>query len=75
MARIPPVALLLGLVAAAGAAAAADPDWAVLAGHDTVIVETVDADGQARDTTVWLAVVDGVGYVRTSNTSSWWTES
>jgi hypothetical protein len=36
-----------------------------------VVVETVDADGSARETTVWLVVVDGEGYVRTSGGSRW----
>jgi len=71
LARIPLVFLALGLFAAADGAGAAAPDWTALAALDTVVVETVDEDGAARDTTVWLAVVDGVGYVRTSDTSGW----
>ena len=46
------------------------PDWASLGEVDTVLVTTADADGEPRETTVWLAVVDGTGYVRTG-TSTW----
>jgi hypothetical protein len=68
LARIP-VALALWLAVAAGAAAAAaPPDWAALDAEDTVVVVTADADGSARETTVWLAVLDGAGYVRTGST-------
>ena len=67
MARIPLAALALALVAA-GAAAAAVPDWGALRDVGTVVVATTDADGSARETTVWLAVVDGAGYVRTGST-------
>lgn len=67
MARLPLCALALGLLAA-GAAAAAAPDWAALEGLGTVVVATQDADGSARETTVWLAVVDGAGYLRTGST-------
>ena len=67
MARIPLAALALGLLVA-GAAAAAVPDWEALRDVGTVVVATTDADGSARETTVWLAVVDGAGYVRTGGT-------
>src|SRR5262249_10142227 len=67
LARIPLAALALGLLVA-GAAAAAVPDWEALRDVGTVVVATTDADGSARETTVWLAVVDGAGYVRTGST-------
>jgi hypothetical protein len=34
----------------------------------TVEVVTEDEDGSTRETTVWLAVVDGQGYIRTGST-------
>jgi hypothetical protein len=68
MARPPFLALVLGLVAAAGPASPATPDWGALRDLDTVVVVTSDEDGSARETTVWLAVVDGSGYVRTGGT-------
>src|SRR5512134_2485053 len=60
-------ALLSALVA--NAATATAPDWNAVAAVDTVEVVTTDEDGALRETTVWLAVVDGQGYVRTSDTS------
>jgi hypothetical protein len=44
------------------------PDWSALAGEDVIEVLTHDADGELRETKVWLAVVDGHGYVRTGDT-------
>jgi hypothetical protein len=68
MARTPLFALALGLLAAAGPASPAAPDWGALRDVDTVVVVTSDEDASARETTVWLAVVDGSGYVRTGST-------
>lgn len=62
--------LLLALLAAALPAAAAAPDWNALKDVQTVEIVTTDEDGSARDTTIWLAVVDGQGYIRTGN-STW----
>jgi hypothetical protein len=59
---------LLGALAASAASAAA-PDWNAVANVDTVEIVTTDEDGSARETTIWLAVVDGQGYIRTSDTS------
>jgi len=59
--------LALALLAAPLARAAA-PDWESLRELDTVTVVTHDQDGAERETTVWLAVVDGTGYVRTGST-------
>jgi hypothetical protein len=64
-----PAALPLLLALAAAPAAATAPDWNAVAAVDTVEVVTTDEDGALRETTVWLAVVDGEGYVRTSDTS------
>jgi hypothetical protein len=52
----------------AGAARAEPIDWNALAGEQTVVVLTKEADGAPRETTVWLAVVDGQGYLRTGDT-------
>jgi hypothetical protein len=65
-------ALLAGLVCATGARAdAAAPDWASLAEARTVRISTTDPNGKTRTRTVWLAVVDGQGYVRAGGTSRW----
>jgi hypothetical protein len=58
----PALAVLLGLVAAG--AFAESVDWDAHKGVGTVVIVTTDADGTARDTTIWLCVVDGQGYVR-----------
>lgn len=47
------------------------PDWAALAAIDTVDVVTTDEDGDVRETPIWLAVHEGVAYIRTSSGSSW----
>jgi hypothetical protein len=60
-------ALCAWLLATAPATAAA-PDWNAVAGENTVEVVTKNEDGSMRETTVWLAVVDGQGYLRTGNT-------
>jgi len=44
------------------------PNWDMLADLGTVEVVTADADGEARVTTIWLAVVDEQGYIRTGDT-------
>jgi len=63
------LALALGFVLfAAQARAQAIPDWTAHAAEEEVQVVTHDSDGELRDTTVWLAVVDGQGYVRTGDT-------
>jgi hypothetical protein len=51
--------------------AGASPDWNAVAATDTVQVLTKNQDGTPKETTVWLAVVDGQGYIRTGNTR-WW---
>ncbi len=59
----------LGLLVC-GPAAAEALDWARLRDVETVEVLTTDEDGATRETTVWLAVVAGAGYVRTGS-STW----
>jgi hypothetical protein len=53
----------------AAPASAGPPDWNAVADVRTVQVVTTDADGSPRDTKVWLAVVDGQGYIRTGGTT------
>jgi hypothetical protein len=52
---------------------AAEPDWKSLAEEDTIEIVTHDEDGDVRETTVWVGVLDGVPYVRT--TESRWLEN
>ena len=61
------VGMALGLLAS-GPAAAEALDWASLRDVERVEVLTSDEDGDSRETTVWLVVVDGAGYVRTGST-------
>jgi len=61
-------AAVVALSLLAGAAGAEPIDWNTLAGEDTVVVLTKEADGAPRETTVWMVVVDGQGYVRTGDT-------
>jgi hypothetical protein len=56
---------------AATNAAAADIDWSAVADVDTVHVLTTDEDGDARATKIWLVVLDGDGYIRTSRRTTW----
>lgn len=63
MTRFPSLALALALALIAGPALA-DLDWNAHASADTVVIATSDEDGAARDTTIWLCVMDGQGYVR-----------
>jgi len=46
------------------------PDWDDVAEVETVQIHTENTEGVRFDTTVWLAVVDGQGYIRTGN-SGW----
>jgi len=59
------------LLLASGAAFAAEPDWAEIADQQTVQVITTDPDGDGRETKIWVVVLDGVGYIRTSRSSTW----
>jgi len=64
------VSLLLAplLPGSARATGAERVDWSRHADVDTVTVVTTQEDGMPRETTVWLAVVDGQGYIRTGGT-------
>ncbi len=58
-------------IAAADSAGAAAPDWNAIATEDTVAISTTNENGSARKTTVWLVVVDGEAYIRTSRSTRW----
>jgi hypothetical protein len=62
------VLLLVGV--GAGAAARAQADWMPFADSQVVQILTDDEDGERRETSVWITVLDGRGYVRT-NDSRW----
>jgi len=62
------VLALAFILVAIDARAQATPDWTALAAEEEVQVATHDADGELRNTTIWLAVVDGQGYLRTGDT-------
>ena len=65
------LAALLSLALAFGAVAgarAAEPDWEKVADIGRILVITHDEAGDARETTIWLTVVDGQGFIRTGDT-------
>jgi len=55
---------LASLLALAPFVARADIDWNAHKDVETIVIVTADEDGTPRDTTIWLCVVDGKGYVR-----------
>ena len=63
MTRCLSLALAL-LLAIAAAGASADVDWNAHKDADTVVIVTTDEAGAAHDTTIWLCVSNGQGYVR-----------
>ncbi len=46
-------------------------DWSAAGAEQVVQIVTRNEDGSLRETSVWLVVVDGQGYVRTGGTR-WW---
>jgi hypothetical protein len=58
---------LAALLAFASVAALAEVDWNAHKDVDTVVIVTADEDGTPRETTIWLCVVNGQGYVRGGN--------
>jgi hypothetical protein len=58
------------LAVAAGDARAAEIDWTPFAEEEVVVILTVDPDGETRETSVWVVVVDDAAWVRT-NDSRW----
>ena len=69
MYRIRSSAALLAALLIPLAAGAGRPDWEALADVGTLEVVTHDEDGDARETKIWLAVVDGQGFIRTGGTT------
>jgi hypothetical protein len=72
MLRVPrvrntPLAVAIALL---GAGRALATDWNAIDTHDVIELVTRDADGDLRETPVWIAVVDGRGFVCT-NDSRW----
>lgn len=63
------IAFAAVLLAAAVARAEA-VDWSAAHEHDVIEILTSDPDGAGRETKVWVAALDGRGYVRT-NDSRW----
>ena len=63
------LAPLLAVLLVAAPLPASALDWNAVADTDTVVVLTTDDTGEPAEITVWLAVVDGQGYLRTGNTS------
>jgi len=61
-------ALAIGLVFLCAEVRAEAPDWNAVAAEDVIEVLTHDADGELRETKVWMGVVDGTGFIRTSDT-------
>lgn len=64
------IALILPAPVLAEGTTGEGPEWELVADVDTVQIVTENDDGTRRNTTVWLAVVDEQGYVRTGG-SSW----
>jgi hypothetical protein len=62
--------LWLAVLGAAGARAAEGPDWEALADVGTIEVITRDEDGGVRESSIWFAVLDGQGFLRTGG-STW----
>lgn len=56
-------------VAEPSAARGAAPNWAEVADEQEIVALIPQEDGTTREVTIWLAVVDGQGYIRTRNTS------
>jgi hypothetical protein len=55
---------LAALLLLASSPALADVDWNAHRDVETVVIVTLDEDGAARETTIWLCVAGGQGYVR-----------
>lgn len=62
------LAVALAAVAIAQPAGSA-PGWSRYADVEEISAITADEDGSVRETTIWLAVLDGRGYIRTGNTT------
>jgi len=62
--------LVAALALVASGASAADFDWAPAREESVVELVTTDGDGEPRETSVWIVVLEDAGYVRT-NDSAW----
>jgi hypothetical protein len=62
------LALLALLAPASGASGEEAVEWDRYSEEGTVTVLTTNEDGSTRETKVWLAVVEGQGYIRTGKT-------
>ncbi len=62
------LALLIGFLLLSPHARAQSPDWNAVANEDVIEVLSHDEDGELRETKVWMGALEGVGYVRTSDT-------
>jgi len=62
------LAAVILLTPLAGARGEEAIEWDRYAEEGTVEVITTDEDGSVRETKVWLAVVDGQGFIRTGKT-------
>lgn len=47
------------------------PNWGDVSAVETVTVTTETEEGEPHETTIWLVMVDGNGYIRTSKRSGW----
>ena len=65
------VGLILAAALSAAEALAGVPDWDAVADVEEIEVVTTNEDGSPRETTIWLAVVDGQGFIRTSGLTTW----
>lgn len=62
--------LMVVAVALGGAPAHGDDVWSAFDATNTIEISTQDEGGEARDTPIWIVVVDAAGYIRT-NDSTW----
>jgi hypothetical protein len=62
------LATLILFAPASGASEEDAVEWTRYAEEGTIKVITANQDGSPRETKIWLAVVDGQGYIRTGNT-------
>jgi hypothetical protein len=71
-ARVKRASLAAALLFCVAAVAHAEPvDWNAANQHEVIELLTTDPDGKPRETKVWIAEMDGRGYVRT-NDSRWY---
>lgn len=63
------VGLVWGGAAVASMEAIPSVDWSQYADTETIVAVTADEDGAERETTIWIAVVDGNAYIRTGATT------